>query len=414
MNNRQRGAATMMLLLLLGMLAIGVSTAPAQAGHRDVDDDGEIVLKLAAEPECSLGEIARDYRLETVSTVLGSRGIYLVRSQRRAMRSSKKADDLAKKLKKESCVVYAERDRDVLMTPDRYHAWPTGENAPADEAEWRRQSATELLELAEAGTRSTGAGVTVAVLDTGVDASHPVLRGHVVEGWDYVGDDADPDDEAGGRASGHGTFVAGLVNLVAPDATVISMRVLNTEGEGEGYLIAEAIHDAVMMGAKVVNLSLGTANEIESRVLTDMIKWARSQGTITTAAAGNDGTEEKHWPAAQPEVVSVAALDVTNNQLAAYSNRGSWVDVAALGTELISLAPGGGYELWSGTSMATPIVSAQLSLIVSAKPRLDLKQVEEQVWDTSRKLKGAKLRYGGIDIPASILSAVRTRPKSRR
>ncbi len=122
--------------------------------------------------------------------------------------------------------------------------------------------------------------------------------------------------------------------MVAPGAQVISMRVLDAEGEGDGYVIAEAIYDAVQMGAKVVNLSLGTTQKLESKVLNDMVKWARTKGTLTTAAAGNDGTEAQHWPAAQAEVVSVAALNQANNGLAWYSTRGGWVDVAAIGTNL--------------------------------------------------------------------------------
>ena len=185
------------------------------------------------------------------------------------------------------------------------------------------------------------------------------------------------------------------------------MRVLDADGVGNGYVIAQAIRDAVQMGAKVINLSLGTTEKIESKVLTEVIKWARSKGVMTTAAAGNDGGEAQHWPAAQSEVVSVAALDASNTLLAPYSTSGGWVDVATIGTDLISAMPGGGYDAWSGTSMATPVVSGQLALLKAADPTLDAKQVEEQVKETSRKVKDTKLRYGAIDIPASVLRALK-------
>ena len=379
MSNRKRWAASALLLSLSGMGAVVTAPAPAHAA----EGDGDVVLKLVADPACSVDALRAKYQIDSVSTVLASRRIHLARSQDARKWTGSKADELAKKLKDDACVVYAERNREVRITDDRYHAWPNGASVPSNEDEWRRQSSARKLRLSEAAALSTGAGVTVAVLDTGVDASHPALGGQVIPGWDYLGDDADPSDNAGGPVSGHGTFVAGLVHMVAPDATVLSMRVLNTWGEGDGYLIAEAIYDAVLMGAKVVNLSFGTKEKIESKVLTDMIKWARSRGTLTTAAAGNDGTDKQHWPAAQSEVVGVAALNVSNTGLAWYSTRGKWVDSAALGTEVISLVPGGGYQIWSGTSMATPVVSGQLALIAAAAPRLDAKHVEEVLRETA-------------------------------
>ncbi len=382
-----------------------VAAAPPPA--HAAEGDGDVVFKLVDDPACGFDALLAKYQIESVSTVLSSRRIQLVRSTDPLKWTVSKADELAKKLKSDACVVYAERNREVRITDDRYHAWPNGTGVPANEAEWRQQSSARKLKLSEAGALSTGAGVTVAVLDTGVDASHPALDGQVIAGWDYVGDDADPSDKAGGPATGHGTFVAGIVHLVAPDARVLAMRVLNSWGEGDGYVIAEAIHDAVLMGARIVNLSFGTKEKIESRVLSDMIKWARSKGTLTTAAAGNDGTDKQHWPAAQPEVVSVAALNVSNTGLAWYSTRGGWIDSAALGTQLISLVPDDGYEMWSGTSMATPVVSGQLALIAAAGPRLDAAHVEEQLRATSSRVQGAKLRYGAIDIPASIKRALK-------
>ncbi len=402
LGNRSRNAAVALLLSLSGLAAIASAPAPAQA----VEGDGEVVLKLLANPACSLERLAARYRFESVSTVLASRRIHLVRSQNPLSRTAKEADKLAKDLEKHSCVVYAERNVQVRISGDRYHAWPKGVSAPSNEHEWRKQRGAYKLKLSEARTLSTGAGVTVAVLDTGVDATHPALQGHVVPGWDYVADDADPADDAGGPVSGHGTFIAGLVHLVAPEAKVISMRVLNSSGEGDGYVIAEAIYDAVRMGAKVVNLSFGTMAKTESEVLTDMIEWARSTGTLTVAAAGNAGTQKKHWPAADHDVVSVAALNASGTGLAWYSTRGDWVDSAALGTQLISAVPDGGYEIWSGTSMATPVVAAQLALILAADPEQDVKHVEEQLWKTSWKVDRLKVRYGGIDIPASIRRAL--------
>ena len=397
----RRWAGTAAVVVLAGCL----TALPSPANSQDIGEPWTVVVKVDAASTCSSAP-ATKYAVEHIDTLLESRRVYLVQSADPAKRTTSKADDLARKLSGDSCVVYAERNRQISVDDNRFHAWPSGQCKPSSEEEWRDQPSAGTLGLDEAQSLSRGAGVKVAVLDTGVDASHPQLAGAVLSGWDYLEDDADTSEVSGGSVSGHGTFIAGVVHLVAPDATIIPMRVLSPDGL-DGYRIAEAIRDAVAMGARVINLSLGTRDKIESKVLTEAIKYARSRGVLTTAAAGNDGDELQHWPAAQPEVVSVAALDPTNVVLATYSTRGDWVDFATIGTDLISLMPTGGYDSWSGTSMATPLVSGQLALIIAAAPRLDAAHVEEQVRATARKLTGQKLHYGGVSIAASIRRALR-------
>ncbi len=410
----------------LAVIAASIASAPpARALDLDLDldldrDDGievGIRLDLDLTPEswsvvvrvaddCRLDDLSEAYDITSVDTLMKSRQVYLVQSRDRLRRTPRQADQLAARLSADSCVVYAERNRPVVVEQDGFHAWPSGVSAPSTEEEWRAQPASAQLALAPAQRMSQGAGVRVAVLDTGVDGAHPYLDGKVTSGWDYVDDDSDPAEVAGSDVYGHGTFVAGLVHLVAPRATIIPMRVLDEEGNGDGYQIAEAIRDAVALGARVINLSFGTTSQVESRVLTDMIRYARSKGVVTVAAAGNDGDEVRHWPAAQPEVLSVSSLDTANGALADYSTRGDWVDVAALGTQLISLAPGGGFDAWSGTSMAAPVVSGQVALIVATGPRQFVGQVEDRVVATAQPLAGVKVRYGRIDIAGSVRRAM--------
>lgn len=401
MNTKTRiGRVLGTLALTLGVAS--VVAAPPTARATEAGGEGDVVVKLHSYAGCAISNLTWRHPIELSSTLLESRRIYLVRFTDPALRTRSKADELAKKLKELSCVEYAERNRELSLDDERYHSWPHGQSRPSSENEWRSQSSAQLLRLAEARALATGAGVKVAVLDTGVDITHPIFGNRAVAGWDYVDDDADPADEAGGDASGHGTFVAGVVHLVAPGAKIIAMRVLDAGGVGDGYVIAQAIRDAVQMGARVINLSLGTTEKIESKVLTDVIKWARSKGAITVAAAGNDADEAQHWPAAQPEVLSVAALDATNTLLATYSTSGGWVDVAAIGTDLVSAIPGGGYDAWSGTSMATPVVAGQLALLRSLRSELDPKKLEERVGSTTRKVKDVRLRYGAVNLLASI------------
>lgn len=363
-----------------------------------------VVVRVA--DDCRFDDLAQSYDLMRVDTLMASRQVYLVRSRDPLRWTPRQADELAARLAADSCVVYAERNRPVVVEKAGFHAWPAGVSAPSSEEEWRAQPASAQLAIASAQRMSQGSGVRVAVLDTGVDATHPYFNGKVTSGWDYVDDDSNPAEVAGTEVYGHGTFVAGLVHLVAPRATIIPMRVLDQDGNGDGYQIAEAIRDAVALGARVINLSFGTTSQVESRVLTDMIRYARSRGVVTVAAAGNDGDELKHWPAAQPEVVSVSALDTANDTLASFSTRGDWVDVAALGTRLISLAPGGGFDAWSGTSMAAPVVSGQVALVVSAAPWQVASQAEDRVVATAQPLGGVKVRFGRIDIAGSVRRAL--------
>lgn len=409
--------------LVMTVAAIAALPAPAHALDLDVDVDlgpgveVGVSLDLDLTPEswsvvvkvvdgCTLTQVADQHAVTKVDTLMASRQVYLVQSKDPLQWSRRGADELALRLGADPCVGWAERNQPVVVQQDGFHAWPSGLSAPSSEEEWTTQPAARQLDLAAAQGMTEGAGVRVAVLDTGVDASHPYLAGRVTGGWDYVDDDADPSEGQGGEVYGHGTFVAGLVHLVAPRATIIPMRVLDQTGKGDGYQIAEAVRDAVALGARVINLSFGTTNQVESKVLADMIKYARSKGVITVAAAGNDADEVRHWPAAQPEVIGVSALDDSNERLADYSSRGDWVDVAALGTHLISLKPGGGFDVWSGTSMAAPVVSGQLALVIAVAPRQYASQVEDEVAATARPLVGVKVRRGRIDITNSVRRAL--------
>jgi thermitase len=118
-------------------------------------------------------------------------------------------------------------------------------------------------------------------------------------------------------------------------------------------------------------------------------------------AAGNNGHNKPDFPAAQAHVLSVAALD-ENGALARFSNWGNWVAVAAPGDELVGPMPGGGYATWSGTSMATPLVSALVAILRSAHPGVPANKVIDAVEHTATKLPSSGIRFGAIDIPASL------------
>jgi len=249
------------------------------------------------------------------------------------------------------------------------------------------QDALKRIGIPAAHMVATGAGVTVAVLDTGIDTSHPAFAGAVSPlGWDFVDDDASPLDERNGldddedgeidEGAGHGTHVAGLIRATAPGSTLLPVRVLDSEGLGTAVGLARGIRWAIANGADVINLSLGMY--VDSHVVKRAVDDAAAQGIIVVNSAGNRGIEDNdHFPARMSKVLSVAASDPGDTR-APFSNYGSHVAVAAPGVGLLSTFLDQGFAVWSGTSMAAPLVSGSIAL-----------RLEVASWTTESDLRDA-------------------------
>jgi subtilisin family serine protease len=194
-----------------------------------------------------------------------------------------------------------------------------------------KQWALNALRLPEAWKTSEGRGVTIAVIDTGVDLQHPDLKAHLVAGHDFIDGDADPEDH-----NGHGTHVAGIAAAVtdngvgiaggAPDAKIMPLRVLSKAGTGDPKTIATAIVWAAQHGAEVVNLSLGESGEmarlLRGGILNPAIRIAVQHGAVVVAAAGNDGTLKQPYKISTPVLV-VNATDREGNP-APFAVRRDW------------------------------------------------------------------------------------------
>jgi serine protease len=278
------------------------------------------------------------------------------------------------------------------------------------------------ISVAGAWQTSTGAGVTVAVIDTGVDAKHPDLAVNVLSGYDAIANKAGVSTDP----NGHGTHVAGTiaavtgngvgVSAIAPDTKILPVKVLGSDGSGYMSDTAEGIIWAADHGAGVINMSLGSSAKVTA--VTNAITYARSKGVVVVAAAGNDRAKGSptNYPAADAGVIGVAATD-SADKVASYSNAGSYVDVAAPGSAILSTYPtalnSSGYGSMSGTSMATPHVAAVAALLKAYNPALTPDQVQAALQSSSVDL-GAKGRdndygYGRIDA-ATALAAVTTGP----
>lgn len=215
-----------------------------------------------------------------------------------------------------------------------------------------------------------GRGVTVAVLDTGVDLSHPALRGHLApeRAWrDFVDGDARPQDEAGGAGYGHGTAVAGLLVQVAPEATLLPIRVLRPDGSGDLSALVQGIAWALAQGADILHLSLGS--DEDALALRTLLAYAAARGTLVVASAGNGASARVTYPAAYgtapgalgARLVSVGSVD-GGDRLSAFSNYGAGLELYAPGERLHTLAPAAQTLAATGTSFAAPLVSGALAL----------------------------------------------------
>ena len=279
--------------------------------------------------------------------------------------------------------------------------------------------------------RSRGAGVIVAVIDTGIDRSHPDIKDHIwtdagevpsdqidndddgliddVFGWNFLANSNNTMEQPGNPQSsvaGHGTFIAGLIALIAPGAKIMPISAFSSDGVSDAFTVAQGIKYAVDHGARVINLSFGTTEN--SDILHDAIVYAQQRGVLLVAAVGNENKGNDAGPQFPAnwnvEVMGVAALD-SNNRKAGFSNFGSNVSVSAPGVNLVSLYPETNntpdYALWSGTSFAAPLATAEAALLFENNPtRQNVRDIIENtaasVDDDNPNFRG-KLGKGRID-----------------
>jgi serine protease len=270
------------------------------------------------------------------------------------------ATAVARRLRRSPLVRYVEVDGAVHTSdaPDPGRAQQWGLDAVGAPLAW---SVTQ------------GAGVTVAVVDTGIAAA-PDLDGRLLPGWNVVTGTADATDD-----NGHGTHVSGTIAEnagnglaevgLAPAVSLLPVKVLDASGSGSDSNVAAGMVWAVDHGARVMNLSLGGATS--SRLLSDAVAYATAHGVLVVAAAGNEGGPVG-YPARIGGVLGVGAVDSTLAR-ASFSNTGTGLDIVAPGVGIVQQTLGstpGSFadETLDGTSMATPFVTASAALVFAMRP----------------------------------------------
>ncbi|HLG13902.1 MAG TPA: S8 family serine peptidase [Blastocatellia bacterium] len=415
-------ASLIVLLCIVALLFLSLGTpmrteAASDEGSGDACVSDEVVVELV--PGADLAALARQYALDPKPVdQFGAQPIYRLRILDGAAPKDKaaalKADSLGR-------VVYAEPNYIEQAPEGRARVlWASGEDAGLYVNQW----APTMIRLPEAHTITRGAGVKIAVLDTGVDTNHPALVGRLVAGYDFVDQDSDPSERGVygvNRGFGHGTHVAGLVALAAPEAKIMPVRVLDANGIGNQWVLVKALAYAVDPdgdpatpdGADVINLSISSLSR--SRCLRDVIRAVTctesdhssydlpclGRGAIVVAAAGNNASSTPEYPAGDGTdgTVSVGA-STSSDATAAFSNFGSWVRVAAPGEGILSTVPGGGFGTWSGTSMAAPLVAGEAALVRAVYPWLSTSEVAKRIIETGAETDG-EVRYR-IDAAAAV------------
>ncbi len=274
-----------------------------------------------------------------------------------------------------------------FIEPDTVQLSPGGHGAvfsvnPATAADfYRNQPAMQRINLQKASPRATGRSIVIADINAMVDVRHPALVGHLTTGAEFLygkcttGSGLNEsaggflDESAGGfldecPAHGHGTMVAGILAVMAPDAMIMPLRAFDDKGCGTTYNIAKAVKYAVSHGAQVINMSFGISGQTQT--LKKTIGEAVNAGVTVVASAGNGNTAVPQYPAAYPGVLGVAATNLTDVK-ASFSNYGSTIFVSAPGSNIISGYPGGYYAELSGTSFSAPMVAAEAALLRSLK-----------------------------------------------
>ena len=255
------------------------------------------------------------------------------------------------------------------------------------------QAAAQTLNLDSTHNYTTGSSAVVGLLDVGMDFGHSLLSSNVSSGVDYVDNDSNSGEELGGSAYGHGTFIAGIVRLTAPDAHIISYRVLDTNGIGNGFYIAEAIMEAISDSCNVINMSFVMAGTHPT--VAKAVQFARALNVVVVAAAGNDSMNIARYPASDLNVISVAAVDSFGFK-ADFSNYGTSVKLVAPGTGIYASFPDNQFARWDGTSFAAPFVSGQAALLFALNPGATWEDINNSICSLAVNIDSLNPSYAGL------------------
>ena len=386
---------------------------------------GEVLVEI--KPGASIEEINQRHGTSTIQRIYGTNFYRLLTPKQ------KKEAKFRKRLARDVDVLSAALNP-VITTPINVFGRAVigfpGDHPATGQLRSNYTEQQMVGDLAAIQLRSRGDGVIVAVIDTGIDRNHPDIKDHLwtdpgevpndnvdndndglvddVFGWNFFDSTQDTMEQRASTQTsiaGHGTFIAGLIALIAPNAKIMPIRAFSPDGVSDAFSVAQGIKYAVDHGARVINLSFGSTED--TPVMHDAVTYAHQRGVLLVAAVGNEdkgNDSAPQFPANwSVEVMAIAAID-DNNRKAGFSNYGSHVSVSAPGVNLISLYPqinnAPDYATWSGTSFAAPLATAEAVLLLEDNPRRNARDVIETTAasiDSANPGLAGKLGKGRID-----------------
>ncbi|MDX2200899.1 MAG: S8 family serine peptidase [Phycisphaerae bacterium] len=386
----RRLVSSTVVLSLLGL------AAPAWADE-DSPFEFEGLVQLA--PGANIADFHTRYGTSTIESYV-AQNIYRV-----ALPPTIPADTFEALVATDAEVLHADRVFPVLDTnpvgsSQSFFFFDVGQRF-GDQPAWGQIDLPDVAPHASA----TGAGVTVAVVDTGV-AAHPFLAGSAAPGgYNFVERNANTNDFAdtldnnqngvADEYAGHGTMVAGLVRRVAPQSSILAIRVMDDEGRCDTFKLVAGIHHAIDNGADVINLSLGTIDP--SDVLLAAVNRALAAEIVIAAAAGNDDRPDpRRYPAGfnLPGVLAIAACDEFDVR-APFSNYGAHIDLIAPGVEITSTLYNLGFGRGSGTSLGAPLVAGTLARMRGARPGASGADLRDLLLDSTDGIAAQNPSYLG-------------------
>jgi len=346
----------------------------------------------------SIPLMASEYRSDEVivkfkTKLPGSTSALALRDERPITIAVDNADKAISEMKASEDIEYVEPNY-VIEAETIPNDWPYA-------GQWSNMALDSAWNLID--ERGPGEQVVIALIDSGVDLTHPEFQGVLIPGYDFVNHDDSPEDD-----SGHGSKVCGILGALGNnnvgiagvawdiDIAIMPLKFMKDNGgKTTGSLsdAVDAIYYAVDHGANIINASWGFYSY--SNALEDALNYAKNHGVLFVASAGNNGQdndENDHYPSNYPldNIIAVAALD-TSGSLAGFSNYGAKnVDIEAPGVGIMTTTFNSGYVSWvSGTSFATPFVTAVAAMMLSQSPSLDYAAMRSIILDTATKTPGS-------------------------
>ncbi|MFN0132066.1 MAG: S8 family peptidase [Phycisphaerales bacterium] len=383
------------LLALVALLVLAPSPA-----HADEDDDVVIPLQVVVrlQPGVAVGALNAQYQSTTLDSIPAERW-YLLGTP-----PGLNEEEFAQILALDTRVAEVElhyTGRDNTPDPGTQSIFFS-----STMSQYLEQSALTAIGLAGASANPGGAGVRVAVIDSGADALHPALEGRLIPGFNFIEGNGDTRDLGDGldndgdgqidESVGHGTAAAGLVVRIAPNAKVMPLRVLDSDGLTTVFRVSAAIYHAADQGAHIINLSLGTT--ADQRILQSAVQYATARGVLVVASTGNEGNlTPVRYPAGlspAPGVVAVAGTD-SAGLIAPFSNYGPHVTISAPSVMIVSAIPGAAYGAANGTSFGAPLVCGTVALVLSRMPSPDPVLAGQRVVSTTTPIGVLNPNYPG-------------------